>query len=264
MRDAAPRTPDAGEAVGAAFPITDRKGWVALLGIAVVFAGIVAWLAFGQLPQEVRGDAVIVPTDGFIDVGRDDDGPVTALYVAPGDSVQEGDVVARLAGASGPIDVTAPTTGTIANILERVGGSSDPGRPIMTMSSATTGERAVAFLPAGVGNTVKVGMPARVAIAEYPQAQFGTMTGTVVSVATLPVTTERLDVVMGGNDALVRYFVAQGPMIEVNVQLEPDPTSPSGYNWTIGTGPDQPIDVGSLGQVSVLIAEGSPFAGFVR
>jgi len=133
----------------------------------------------------------------------------------------------------------------------------------MTMSAAEDGERAVTFLPAGSGNTVQIGMDARVALAAYPQSQFGTIDGTVASVSTLPVTTERLEVVLGGNDSLVRYFVDQGPLIEVTVALDPDPTSATGYEWTIGTGPDRPIPVGSLGEASVILADGSPLARFL-
>lgn len=254
---------DAGAAVAEAFPVTDRRGWIAVLGIAIIFAGVLGWMAFGQLPQEVRGDAVIIPTGGFVDVGRDEVGTVSQLLVAPGDAVAAGGTVARLASPRGLVDVTAPVDGTIANIFERIGGTTAPGQPLMTMSATTDGECAVAFLPAGAGNTVQVGMEARVALASYPQSQYGTIDGTVSSVSTLPVTTERLEVVLGGNDSLVRFFVEQGPLIEVTVTLDPDPASATGYDWTIGEGPDRPVPVGSLGEVSVIIADGSPLTRFL-
>lgn len=253
---------DAGAEVAQAFPVTDRKGWIAVLGIAIVFVGVVGWMAFGQLPQEVRGDAVIIPTSGFVDVGRDQIGAVSALLVAPGDQVAANAVVARVQTPRGLVDVTAPVEGTIANIFERVGGTTSPGQPLMTMSASADGERAVTFLPAGSGNAVQIGMDARVALAAYPQSQFGTIDGKVASVSTLPVTTERLEVVLGGNDSLVRYFVDQGPLIEVTVALDPEPASATGYDWTIGEGPDRPIPVGSLGEASVIIADGSPLARF--
>lgn len=264
MGDAATQQQDAGDTVAAAFPITERKAWIAVVGIALIFAGIFAWMAFGQLPQEVRGDAVIVPIGGFIDVGRGEDGVLGELLVDPGDVVDAGEVVARLESDGGTVDIEAPVAGTIASILERVGGTTAPGQPILTMSSTEEDEVAVSFVPAGAGNNVKPGMRALVALATYPQAQYGTITGTVLEVSTLPVTTDRLDLLMGGNDALVRYFTAQGPMLEVTVQLDRNPASPNGYNWTIGTGPSDPIPVGSLGEVEVIIAEGSPLARFLR
>ena len=264
MAESAVQSTDAAEQVAAAFPVTDRKGWIAVLGVALIFAGVFAWMAFGQLPQEVRGDGVIIPTDGFTDVGLNQNGALAELLVAPGNRVQEGQIVARLSGPSGAIDVVAPATGTIANILERVGGTTAPGQPLMTMSAENDGETAVTFVPAGSGNVIREGMEARVAIAAYPQSQYGTMTGTVTSVSTLPVTSDRLAVVMGGNDALIRYFADQGPLLEVTVALEPDPASATGYNWTIGTGPSEPIPVGSLGEVSVIIADGSPLSRFVQ
>lgn len=264
MHDASTEPQDAGDAVAAAFPVSERKAWIAVVAIALIFAGVFAWLIFGQLPQEVRGDAVIVPSRGFIDVGRGEQGVLGELLVDPGDLVKSGQVVARLETEQGGIDVKAPVAGTIASILERVGGTSAPGQPILTMSSTEEDEVAVSFVPAGAGNNVKPGMRALVALATYPQAQYGTITGTVLEVSTLPVTTDRLDVLMGGNDALVRYFTAQGPMLEVTVQLDRNPASPNGYNWTIGTGPSDAIPVGSLGEVEVIIAEGSPLARFLR
>ncbi|MFM7212023.1 MAG: HlyD family efflux transporter periplasmic adaptor subunit [Actinomycetota bacterium] len=262
--DGAAHQVDAGQEVARAFPVTDRKGWVAVLGLAVVFIGVLGWLFFGQLPQEVRGDAIIVPTDGFIDVGRNQSGVLSELFVSPGDEVVGGDVIARLRTDSGPVVVTAPIDGTIANILERVGGSTDPGQPLMTMSATEGGEQAVAFVPAGWGNTIQIGMPARVALEAYPQSQFGTMEGTVSAVSTLPVTSERLDVLLGGNDALENFLSAQGPLLEVTITLIPDPSSATGYKWTIGAGPDRPIPVGSLGDGSVIIAEGSAISRFLR
>ena len=254
---------DAGAAVAEAFPVTDREGWIAVLGIAIVFVGVVGWMLFGQLPQDVRGDAVIIPTSGFVDVGLEQVGTVSELLVAPGDQVAANAVVARVQTPRGLVDVAAPVEGTIATVFERIGGTTAPGQPLMTMSAATDGERAVTFLPAGSGNTVRIGMDARIALAAYPQAQFGTIDGTVASVSTLPVTTERLEVVLGGNDSLVRYFVDQGPLIEVTVALDPDPTSATGYEWTIGTGPDRRIPVGSLGEASVIIVGGSPVTRFL-
>lgn len=267
MAESAAASKDAGEEVAAAFPITDRKAWIAVLGIALLFAGVVGWITFGQLPQEVRGNAVILPTQGFIDIGRDEVGAVSEILVAPGDAVTQGQVVARVETASGSADVTAPAAGTIASILERIGGTTSPGLPLMTMSATqglATDEVATAFVSAPAASSIDIGMPARVALLSYPQAQYGTITGTVAAVSTLPVTQERLDVLMGGNSALVAYFSGQGPVAEVTIALDADPDSATGYNWTIGTGPDREIAVGDLGEVSVITAEGSPLSRILR
>lgn len=255
---------DPARAVAAAFPITDRKAWLAVLGIAVVFLGGFVWLVFGQAPQTVRADGMIVPGRGFIDVGRSIEGTLTEILVSPGDVVEEGDVVARISDRQRLLDVLAPADGTIASILERVGGPTMPGEPVLTMSSTTDAEVAVAFVPAQTGNVVKPGMQALVGIATYPESQFGTITGTVVAVSTLPATDERIDLLVGGNQALVRHFTEAGPVLEVSVRLDPDPAATSGYHWTIGRGPDERLAVGTLATVSVVIADGSPLSRILR
>ena len=258
------REDDPAKAVASAFPVTDRKAWIAILGMALILAGAFVWLSLGQVPQTVRGDAIIVPARGFVDIGQDVEGVVAEILVVPGQQVRAGDVVARLDVQAQRRDVVAPGDGTIATILERVGGTSAPGQPLMTMSYSNEAEMVVGFVPADTGSVVREGMPALVAIATFPESQYGTMTGTVTNVSTLPATSDRVDLLVGGNDALVGYFTESGPVLEVTVQLDPDPASTTGYYWTIGTGPDQPLTVGTLAQVTVVTTEGSPLGRFLQ
>lgn len=255
---------DPARAVAAAFPIADRKSWMGVVGIAVVFLGGLLWSVFGQSPQTVRAEGIIVPKSGFTDVGRHLDGTLTEILVSPGDLVDKGDVVARISGERGLVDVIAPTDGTVASILERIGGSTVPGELVLTMSSTADAEVAVAFVPAQVGALVKPGMRALVGVATYPESQFGTITGTVVSVSTLPATDDRIELLVGGNQSLVGHFAKGGPVLEVRVRLDPDPSAISGYRWTIGRGPAERLEVGTLATVAVVVAEGSPLSRFLQ
>ena len=212
----------------------------------------------------MRAEGIIVPDRGFIEVGRYIDGTVTQLPVSPGDTVRQGQLVAQLSVGTGLVDLTAPADGTIATILERIGGPTVPGEPVLTMSAATDDEVAVAFVPAQTGHVVKPGMEALVGIATYPESQFGTLRGTVVSVSTLPATDERINLLVGGNQALVRHFAQTGPVLEVRVRLEPDPSAASGYRWTFGRGPDEHLQAGTLATVSIVTAHRSPLSRVLR
>lgn len=255
---------DPARAVASAFPVTDRKSWVAIFGMALLLAGAFVWLSLGQVPQTVRGDAIVVPSSGFIDIAQDVDGVVSEVLVIPGESVSEGDIVARVDRGSERLDVRAPGDGTIATILERVGGTTAPGQPLMTMSYSNEAEMVVGFVPANTGSIVKVGMPALVALSTFPESQYGTMTGTVTNVSTLPATADRVDLLVGGNNSLVDYFTQAGPVLEITVRLDPDPASATGYAWTIGNGPDQALPVGTLAQLTVVTSEGSPLGRFLQ
>jgi HlyD family secretion protein len=76
-----------------------------------------------------------------------------------------------------------------------------------------------------------------------------------------PVSADRISYIVGGNTSLVDYFLASGPVLEVTVELEQDPSTPSGYSWSIGQGPDVEIDAGSLSEVTVLLRD-SPVLGW--
>lgn len=255
---------DPAEAVAARLPVTDARSWLILLGIALLLIAGAVWAFFGQAPQTVKGQGIIVPAHGFVDAGRDANGFLSELLVAPGDHVMKGQIIARLETDGVLSDVPAPATGTIATILERTGGYSDPGLPLMTIDPDRDADVAVAFVPALTGSQVRAGMAARVGLATYPSSQYGTITGTVKSIAVLPATPERIALLVGGNASLADYFAAGGPVLEVTVQLDPDPASPSGYHWTFGTGPQTSLTTGTLADVNVVIADGSPIERILR
>ena len=79
-----------------------------------------------------------------------------------------------------------------------------------------------------------------------------------------PATDERINLLVGGNQALVRHFAQTGPVLEVRVRLEPDPSAASGYRWTFGRGPDEHLQAGTLATVSIVTAHRSPLSRVLR
>jgi multidrug resistance efflux pump len=202
---------------------------------------------------------MIVPTEGFVEVGTLVEGSVSRVFVSPGDPVQAGQAVASLTTPAGVAeDIVAPVDGSVATIVVRQGGTTEPGTPLLTLDPDDGGDVAVAFLPAEQGAQVRVGMPALVAVSALPQAQYGYLTGTVSAVALLPVTADRVRLLTGGNDTLPEFFLSAGPVVEVTVTLDADPETPSGYAWTTGEGPDAQVATGTLTRVSIVVSDTSP------
>ena len=77
--------------------VTDAKGWLALAAVALLLAAAVTWGMFGKVPNKVTASGVLIPAGGLADVVAMADGQLAALEVAPGDLVQKGQVVARIA-----------------------------------------------------------------------------------------------------------------------------------------------------------------------
>jgi HlyD family secretion protein len=78
-------------------PVTDSQGWVALAALGTVLLAAFGWGVLGSVPQNVSGTGILVKSGGVLDVLPVAGGLVTDLAVNVGDSVSEGQVVARVA-----------------------------------------------------------------------------------------------------------------------------------------------------------------------
>ena len=79
--------------------------------------------------------------------------------------------------------------------------------------------------------------------------------------ATFRTAAERVAFIVGGNTSLVDYFLGSGPALEATVELQQDPSTPSGYAWSIGQGPDVEIQAGTLSEVTVVVRD-TPVIGW--
>ena len=77
--------------------VTDARGWIALGAIGAVLVTAIAWGMVGRLPENVGGMGILVKSGGVFEVVPATSGRVIDLAVAVGDSVTEGQVVARIA-----------------------------------------------------------------------------------------------------------------------------------------------------------------------
>ncbi len=77
--------------------VSDAKGWIAVSGIALFVAFIVAWGIFGSVPTEVEAPGILVLRGGrLMNVPSPSGGVITELRVHAGDSVKKGEVVATV------------------------------------------------------------------------------------------------------------------------------------------------------------------------
>lgn len=76
--------------------ITSSRGWTALLGIGILIVMIIIWGIFGSIPTKVNGEGILIKQGGLSTIYSSASGTVLEVYVANGDVVKEGDVVAKL------------------------------------------------------------------------------------------------------------------------------------------------------------------------
>lgn len=234
--------------------LTPHRLVIALVGVCLLVGAAVLWALFGRAPETVTGRGIILPEGGYTELGTSVIGIVDRVLVAPGDEVQTGQTLVTVRTAEGTDPVSSPQDGLVIDVLARPGRSTEGGEPLLTMDPEGGAQQAKGFLPSATQELVETGMRALVSPSNVPRAQYGYIEGKVIATSPAPANRGRLLTLLGDNVALTDYFLAQGPVGEVTVQLTIADT-PSGYLWTVGDGPDKPVNAGLLADVTVVIDE---------
>lgn len=249
--------------IAARSPVTTRPLRIALLAVVLLVLAATTWAVLGRAPRTVDGAGILEPDGGYLEIGTPTTGVVTSVAVSPGDRVVAGQLVAVVAAGRPATEepVFAPQAGVIAELVARPGRATRPGDPLAYLAPSGTGLAMSAFVPARLATGLQPGMPAHVEVAAAPAAQYGFIDGRVTSVAPTPATPDALLYTLRGNTELVEFFSGSGPVVQVTVALQQADT-PSGFRWTIGSGPDLPITFGTLADVRVVTDRG-PVIGWL-
>jgi HlyD family secretion protein len=151
--------------------------------------------------------------------------------------------------------VRATIAGTLAEFAVDLDDSVASGQIIARLSldgDTRGGLTAVAYLPAADGKKVKPGMVAHVVPSTVRFELDGYLLGHVSRVADLPASREALMRRLR-NAVLVDEILEAGTPFEIEVELQTDPSTPSGYAWTSGVGPNIRLESGTLARVEVVV-----------
>lgn len=110
---------------------------------------------------------------------------------------------------------------------------------------APTSRRVMLFIPATEGKKVTSGMTVEVTPSTVRREEHGFIFARVTRVADIPSTPDGMLNVLK-NQQLVNTLAAGGAPFAVDVELLPDPTSPSGLVWSSAPGPATTISPGTL------------------
>ena len=163
----------------------------------------------------------------------------------------------RQARLSESARVVSSHAGRVLEVLADRGDVVTPGTPILNLELTSKELMAVLFIPASAGKRVQPGMRVRVSPSTVKREEFGSMLGRVVWAAEFPSTQKGMNRVLG-NEALVEKLMAEGPPIQVNVTLDRDASTPTGYRWSSSTGPSLSISSGTLATGAVVVREERP------
>jgi HlyD family secretion protein len=155
------------------------------------------------------------------------------------------------------VSVVSSYAGRVLEILADRGDVVSPGSPILSVEVVSQELVAVLFVPASAGKKVEPGMPVRVAPSTVKREEYGSILGRVTWVAEFPSTSRGMNRLLGNED-LVNKLMAEGPPIQVDVALERDPATPTGFRWSSSQGPSVKISSGTLAQGDVIVRADRP------
>lgn len=148
-------------------------------------------------------------------------------------------------------EVVAPMGGVVAEQLVNVGEVASAGAPLLrVLPGSAKGQSSplVAILyvpPTSGGHGVEVGMPVQVVPNTVRLERDGFIRGKVIEVSSLAATPEGMLRVLK-NLTLVQALSQNGAPVQAIVELEADPSTPSGFRWSGGSGPAQRVNAGTL------------------
>lgn len=150
--------------------------------------------------------------------------------------------------------VRAQSAGQVIEVKVGAGDVVAPGSALVTIARSQGNAEPIAlvYVPAGEGRRIQAGMTAELQPDTVERELFGSLAGRVVSVSPLPATREGMRRILR-NDALVDQLLMGGAVTEVQVALERDPTTPTGFRWSSSRGPEAGVGIGTLTAARVVI-----------
>jgi len=290
--------------------VTNAKGWLALLGCAVIIGTALVWGTVGSMQTKVGASGILLGGGGITELDAEGEGELISVDVTTGDMVKKGQVVARIAqpavlaqiasserrleelnqeadggtlsvSVSGRRDrlttelerlrkladqgakVVSNVEGRVVELRAMAGERVSPGRPIVAVERTGDGHEleALVYFDSQVGKSLKPGMTIELVPSVVRRERSGVLLGKVRSVEQYPSTRAGM---MGAlrNEQLVDSFIqsAGGAPIAVRAQILADKSTPSGYRWSSGAGPDVILTSGTRCTAAVVTRTSRPIA----
>lgn len=240
--------------------VTNRRSWLTLGVIGIFLVGFLCWSVVGQIPVTVRGQAIVIHPGQVASIQVAHSGYLETLNLDPGDKISIGDIIGkiRVAGAtSDSQDVREyPVISRYDGIvLERSVASENfvvAGQVVgyIEKEIEQTELVVVGYFSETDGQQLKKGMSALISPVTMAPQRDGNLLGVVESVSEYPVSFEAV-VSLVGFPELASKLTQEQPRIQAMLALHADESTPSGYQWTSGKGPNLTLKSGTSAALSV-------------
>jgi multidrug efflux pump subunit AcrA (membrane-fusion protein) len=167
-------------------PITSRKIWLAIAGVAAVLIAAIVYAAGTPQVTSVTATGRSVAESGVMTVGTIDEFLLNSMAVAEGTEVRQGELLAEGTDAGGAaVSLTAPADGTIWQILASPGQVLAGGTSVLTILPPGSNTQVFVPLPQGSASGVLIGQSVRIFGSDFAA------TGTVSTISATPLPADR-------------------------------------------------------------------------
>ncbi|HJO92549.1 MAG TPA: NHLP bacteriocin system secretion protein [Victivallales bacterium] len=143
--------------------------------------------------------------------------------------------------------ILAPINGIVIKVFKDIGDVVDRGTTFATIVNEGSNEsvECITLVPIADGKRVKLGMDAYISPTVAKKEIYGTITGKVKQVYEYPLSVEDVSTMINDR-AIAKILCKDGPAIAVEVAMDRDKSTISGYKWTSNKGPDFKLTNGTL------------------
>lgn len=156
-------------------------------------------------------------------------------------------------------DVVSPIAGQVIEEKTYPGAMILAGAPILSVEPDDMDMTAVLYIPSTQAKEVKTGMEAEISPSTAKREEYGFIRGKVTFVSDYPATSSGM-MTLFENDALVASLRGRGMVTEIDVTMERDPGTPSGFRWSSSRGPDTQITPGTLCTAQIITRSQKPIS----
>ena len=159
-------------------------------------------------------------------------GPLQTLLVAVGDEIRPGQIIASvLAADAHELTISSPVAGRVMELRAGPGDHVEPGDSLLSLEQPGGSLEAILYLPPADAARVQPGMEVQLAPTSVKKDEHGLLLGRVATVGSLPASLAGMRQALGSAE-LAAGFAASGPKSEVRIELERNPATTTGYQWT--------------------------------
>jgi len=241
--------------------VTTPKEWLALLSLLLLLVAAILWGFWGRLPIKIDGYGFLIHPGGVDNVVSLVSGQLVEIYVEVGETVQKGQVVARVSeeGRIAGTQIVSSYTGRVLEIKMDEGELVERGTAILSLEPVSQDQDliVVLYVSPSDGKRVQPGMDVQISPSTVAKEEAGYMLGKVTSVGEFPSTQQGMVRTLGSQELAqaVRAKVQDVAPIEIFVELIP---TPNGYTWSFSQGSQVTIQSGTPCTVEIITERKRP------